>query len=320
MSYGWERAEVLGGLINGVFLLCVAFFIILEAIQRFFDPPEIEKPVMVIIVGALGLLINVIGMIMFSGHHHHHHGHGHDHHHHRHSHGRHHHGHSHDHAHEHDGQKNKKKHINLNIAGVFLHVLGDFLGSLGVVITATTLLLFGTPHGIYAQWAWTRYIDPTISLVLALIILGSTIPLVKSCSHIVLQRVPEAVQMGELQRDIESVEGVINVHEFHVWQLINNKHIASVHITCRNTSDFMALAAKVKKIFHKHGIHSSTIQPEFVGSNWKRGSACELECDPECHEDWCCPPDEFSKLKTKKQNQRNNHNHNHAQNHAHTHH
>ncbi len=57
---------------------------------------------------------------------------------------------------------------------------------------------------------------------------------------------------------------MLSVHEFHVWQLAGERIIASAHICCRNLADYMAIAEKVKEFFHNEGIHSTTIQPEFI--------------------------------------------------------
>ena len=59
------------------------------------------------------------------------------------------------------------------------------------------------------------------------------------------------------------MEGVIAVHEFHVWQLAGSRIIASAHIICKNLHDYFTISESVKEIFHNEGIHS-TIQPEFV--------------------------------------------------------
>lgn len=60
------------------------------------------------------------------------------------------------------------------------------------------------------------------------------------------------------------IDGVLAVHEFHVWQLAGERIIASAHIRCHNLHDYMQIAEKVKEFFHNEGIHSTTIQPEFV--------------------------------------------------------
>ena len=76
-SYGWQRAEVLGALINGVFLLALCLSIFMQAIERFFTPAEVGRPVLVVVVGSLGLLSNIVGLVLFHEHGHSHGGGGH---------------------------------------------------------------------------------------------------------------------------------------------------------------------------------------------------------------------------------------------------
>ena len=61
------------------------------------------------------------------------------------------------------------------------------------------------------------------------------------------------------------VDGILAVHEFHVWQLAGKRIIASAHILCRNPDEYIFVAEKVKNFFHNAGIHSTTIQAEFKG-------------------------------------------------------
>ena len=67
-SYGWARAEVVGALINAVFLVALCFSITLEAIKRLLDYEELKNPKLILIVGCVGLAINLIGMLLFGGH------------------------------------------------------------------------------------------------------------------------------------------------------------------------------------------------------------------------------------------------------------
>jgi zinc transporter 1 len=60
------------------------------------------------------------------------------------------------------------------------------------------------------------------------------------------------------------ISGVSSVHELHIWSLSGRKIIATAHVTCHNTEEYMEIAAKIKKFFHEKGIHSTTIQPEFT--------------------------------------------------------
>jgi zinc transporter 1 len=98
---------------------------------------------------------------------------------------------------------------NVNLHGVFLHVLGDALGSVGVLISGLCLLLM--------PWSWKVYIDPIISLLIAGIILYSTIPLVRHTARIVLQGVPENVDLSALRAALRALPGVQGVHELHCW-------------------------------------------------------------------------------------------------------
>lgn len=67
-TFGWIRAEVMGALVNAVFLTALCFTIVLEAVERFTEPHEIEFPVVVAGVGAAGLLVNLLGLCLFHGH------------------------------------------------------------------------------------------------------------------------------------------------------------------------------------------------------------------------------------------------------------
>lgn len=66
-SYGWQRAEILGALVNGVFLLALCFTILIDSIERFVSPEDIKSPVLVLIVGSVGLVANVLGLFLFHG-------------------------------------------------------------------------------------------------------------------------------------------------------------------------------------------------------------------------------------------------------------
>ena len=169
--------------------------------------------------------------------------------------------------------------------GVFLHVLADALGSIVVIISALIIWL--------TDWEYRMYVDPTLSICLVGLIMWTTWPLrklnylvtwrestflfifvcypllhdnaVQESALILLQTVPTHIQLDDIQRRLVSqVDGVLAVHEFHVWQLAGDRIIASAHIRCRNLSDYMKIAEKVKEFFHNEGIHSTTIQPEFT--------------------------------------------------------
>jgi len=190
-------------------------------------------------------------------------------------------GHGHDHGHSHKDKKKKKK-VDMNVYAVFLHYLGDAISSIFVLI-AGALIQF------YKGSTWVLYIDPISSLIIVGIILFTTVPLVKRCSMILLQSAPTDVDVSNMRLSIVKIEGIVSVHDLHVWQLIDGMIIASVHINIEEGAEFMNILTQIKKIMHQSGIHSTTIQPEFVPRTvTKPGDFCEQNCVKDCDEDWCC--------------------------------
>jgi len=131
-------------------------------------------------------------------------------------------------------------------------------------------------------------VDPAASLLIVLIILITTVPLLVRCSRILIQRVPSDIRLGKIRERILKVQGVLGVHELHIWPLVEETIISSVHITCEEGSDFNKIVKKIKKIFHKAGIHSTAIQPEFVPIHHPNTEFCEQNCVEECEAEWCC--------------------------------
>jgi Co/Zn/Cd efflux system component len=80
-----------------------------------------------------------------------------------------------------------------------------------------------------------------------------------------LQAAPAHIKLDDIQRRLVSqVDGVLAVHEFHVWQLAGDQIVATARIRCRNLSNYMKIIEKVKELFQNEGIHSTTIQLEFT--------------------------------------------------------
>ncbi|KAM9840099.1 zinc transporter 1a [Aulostomus maculatus] len=358
-TFGWIRAEVMGALVNAVFLTALCFTIVLEAIERFTEAHEIESPEVVAGVGAAGLVVNLLGLCLFHGHA----GGGHGH-----SHGGHSHGRGRAGRRDRNGtngetntlvenhnspgdvrqrteiscQENTEVQINgntqyeemdhdhssssqLNMRGVFLHVLGDALGSVIVVVNAliftfvwmpckkdeicinpcisshttdhhhvnhTLVDLLKDPTVIPTKVAgpcWVLYLDPTLCLIMVGILLYTTYPLLKESALILLQTVPKQINMHRLNKRLLNLDGVLAIHELHIWQLAGSRIIATAHIKCHDPTSYMEVAKRIKDLFHNEGIHATTIQPEFVTfSSESRDSLCELSCRTQCAPKLCC--------------------------------
>ena len=250
---------MVGALINTVFLMALCFTILIESLTRFYKTELVENPDLLLIVGGIGLSVNVIGLLLFAGH-----GHSHGENVHNNQNGHSHYfddvSHSHSvyshHKHAHDSIKESSAE-QLNMKGVFLHVLGDALGSVVVIGSALAIK--------YGDVSWSVYIDPGMSLILVIIICSTSIPLLKQTTMVLLQTVPTHIEVAELHQDLlANVNGVLGIHEFHVWQLTGKRIIASAHIRCAGDyNNYPQIAEDVKQFFHANGIHSITIQPEF---------------------------------------------------------
>ncbi|HWM19295.1 MAG TPA: cation diffusion facilitator family transporter [Ilumatobacteraceae bacterium] len=107
----------------------------------------------------------------------------------------------------------------LNVQGAYLEVLADTIGSVGVVIAAISLELFG--------WRW---IDPVIGAALGVWILPRTYRLGAQAVRILLQSAPPHLDLAGLQNDLGAIPGVVGVHDLHVWTLTSEMEAASVHL------------------------------------------------------------------------------------------
>lgn len=188
--------------------------------------------------------------------------------------------HGHSHAHGSGGS-----HEDHNLKAIFLHFVGDAISSLFVLGTALLLYFFDASDP--KNW-WVLYIDPTASLLVVIIILYTTIPLVKSVLAILLQRAPKSVDVNFLTVNLGKIPGVISVHDLHIWQLVDGMNLASVHLDIKRGSDFSLILKGVRKVFHKQRIHSVTVQPEFEDPDHPGKEVCEEMCVEECQEAWCC--------------------------------
>lgn len=271
-SYGYGRAEVMAGFVNGLFLVFVAFFIFSEAVERALHPPEVKHE-RLFVVSVLGFFVNLIGIFVFhhggaSGHgHSHSHGHGHSHGHssHGHSHGHSSHGHSHGHTHmngghnhSHDsGSSNKEERIDVATSkimeGVFLHVMADTLGSVGVIISA----------GLIKQFGW-MLADPICSMFISVLIVFSVIPLLKESIGVLMQRIPTGLEKNVhigYQR-VNQMDDVFSIQDPHFWALSSNVWVGTLRLLVAPTADTHRILSQTHHIFMELGVKQLYVQIE----------------------------------------------------------
>ncbi|KAG9407688.1 hypothetical protein AC1031_002406 [Aphanomyces cochlioides] len=226
-TYGFDRVEVLSGFVNSLLLVFMAFHFMMEAVERIFDPPTIHTDHL-LLTSVGGLLMNVVGLIWF---HDLTHGHSHD---------------SHDHGHSHS-------HGNSNLIGVYLHVLADTMGSVGVIISS-----------ICIDWYGWYIMDPLCSGFISIVIFGSTVPLLKETMTQLVQGI-DASTAANLQMAVARIEQlnyVEHVSNVHAWNQ-SGKLIASMHVQVQDGTlnhQKNALDAMRSIVYQALSVHELTVQ------------------------------------------------------------
>ncbi|MCU0833563.1 MAG: cation diffusion facilitator family transporter [Chromatiaceae bacterium] len=141
---------------------------------------------------------------------------------------------------------------NLNVRAALLHVIGDLLGSVGALIAGLVILTTG----------WTP-IDPMLSLFIAALILISGLRLLRETLHTLLEGVPPHLDLDAVGRAMAGVEGVISVHDLHIWSLSAERTALSAHVVLRRIDHWEPLLARLRAMLAEElGIDHVTLQPE----------------------------------------------------------
>uniref|UniRef100_A0A671U071 Zinc transporter n=1 Tax=Sparus aurata TaxID=8175 RepID=A0A671U071_SPAAU len=289
-SYGYVRAEVLAGFVNGLFLIFTAFFIFSEGVERALEPPDVHHD-RLLPVSVAGLIVNLIGIFVFQhgghghshgegghghshslfnghdhqdkhghgGHGHDHGGHGHDHGGHGHDHG----GHGHDHGgHGHGHGGHEEPHCQGESAflllvfveeRVLLHIIADTLGSVGVIISALLMQKYDL-----------MIADPICSMLIALLIGVSVVPLLKESIGILMQRTPPSLDhaLPECYQRVQQLQGVYNLQEPHFWTLCTDVYIGTLKLLVAPDADTRWILSQTHHIFTQAGVRQLYVQIE----------------------------------------------------------
>ncbi|XP_037652099.1 zinc transporter 2-like [Sebastes umbrosus] len=237
MTFGWHRAEILGMLLSVVSIWAVTAVLVISAVQRITDGDyDIDSQIMLITSGcAVGVNVLMVLILHQSGASH---GHSHtfttsqlqrDKHHHGHGHG------------------------NASVKAAFIHVVGDLVQSVGVLLAAT----------IIHFWPEYKVADPICTFLFSVLVLVTTLPVTKDVFRILMEGTPQDVNVSAVRDVLLSVRGVVAVHRLHTWSLNMTHSLLSVHVVTEGEADAQIVLMKAtKRLRSEFSFSSVTIQVE----------------------------------------------------------
>lgn len=229
-TYGFARYEILAALANGALLTAVTVLVVLEAVRRFAHPETPAGGLMAAVAG-IGLAVNLaVGALLLRGERAGH-GHGHEH-----------------------GVSGPGHEPSLNLRAALLHVAGDALG--GAAVVAGGLIIARTG----AAW-----LDPLLSLLVSAIIVAGVVGIVRQATDVLLESAPGHAAVPAVRERITLVDGVVDVHDLHVWTIGSGSHALSAHVVLddRKLSEAGAILRSIDGALRaEFGIGHVTVQFE----------------------------------------------------------
>lgn len=179
-TFGYQRAEVFGALINAIILIVLMVVVAVQGVGRLIDPgdTEVAGPLM-LIVAVIGMLANAVSMWLLSA-----------------------------------AQK-----TSINVRGAYLEVMGDLIGSAFVIIAAVVIVTTG----------WMPA-DAIASLLIAAMILPRAISLLREVFSVLAESAPKGMAVSEIRTHLRVYDGVVDVHDVHVWQLTRGAPVFTAHV------------------------------------------------------------------------------------------
>ena len=213
-TFGYRRAEVVGAFVNLVTLVLIALYLLVEAVDRFFNPRPIDGTWMVG-VATVALLANVGTALLLHG------------------------------ASEHS----------LNIRSAFVHIVADAMASLGVIAAGVAVLLWDL-----------RVVDPILTAAISVYILVQSYRMLRRTIRILMNSAPPGFDLEALVARMEAVDGVVDVHHVHVWQMDERRTACEAHVVMRkrDLDEMEAVKGVLKRsLGEEFGVDHTTLEFEF---------------------------------------------------------
>lgn len=323
-TYGYHQAEILGALTSVLIVWAMTGVLLFEAINRFISLEPVDGRLM-LIMAVIGLVVNFA--LFGTLHHGHDHGPGHSH---SHPHGNsHNHSHNHDHSHglghQHSRERNEvhphrksrsstdsgevtgfparptsplqnaveaasRGQSNLALDAAVVHIIGDIVQSLGVLLAA--ILIVWQPFDIgftedgLSYW---YYADPFCTFLFSILVMATTFRTVSQSVSVLMHRAPEHVDLHDFDAKLREIPGVKCIHDVHVWMVGSRNVIATAHVVVKEVESVGEVLNEAKRIAIEMGIGHSTFQLEVEGLY---NHAEETFGALHSRDDQCCSQDE----------------------------
>jgi len=236
LSFGFHRVEIIGAIVSILIIWLLTGILFVEAIDRVRNPVDVDGKIMVI-VASVGIVVNLLlAYVLFqSGH-----------------------SHSHDGGYQSGGDAEsgrRKEEDNINIRSAFVHVLGDTVQTIGVLIAGIIIMV--NPD--------YKIADPICTFLFSVLVLFTTITIMRDAMHVLMEGTPAGVNQQELSADLRKIKGVVAIHGLHSWSITIGRPAVAVHLVVRKDSEdsMMVVLRKAEGLLcDKYSIHHTTIQVE----------------------------------------------------------
>ncbi|CAK9832858.1 Zinc transporter 10 [Anthophora retusa] len=290
-TFGWARIDIVTMLVCCVFLASLCFSLLVEALQTLIHIDHLDEmhhPMLVLTIGACGILLNAFCYILIGGY---------------------------------TFNQGIVLHVTMNgdvilrrninsqqvkegeqqlssqtrrsPLGIpksqgFRETCRDALGCVFVILVS--ILVYFTDSDV------AKFIDPFFAIISAISLFALSYSYMKESGLILLQTIPNHINIDSLKRELlEAFPGIVNVHDLHVWQLTGQKIISTVHIIFLDPMVYASITDQVTAFFIEMGITQVTIQPEFhkMKPNMEK-AGCLIRCHGEhCSSSQCCSKEKF---------------------------
>ena len=228
MTFGFVKAEIMAAFVNSLFLIITMLFILLESINRFFQPSEINAPI-IIFTSIIALIINAYSTILLKQNNI-----------------------EHAHNHSHDEHEHEHHHEDMNIKSAYLHMLGDAIISLSVAIGGVIIYFFGI-----------NFIDTILSVIFSIYILKETFPILKKSFLSLMDS--NSDDLKKVEKLILENNSVLSIHDLHLYRPNSSNCFGSVHIVFKENlllEDVEIVIEEIRKKIKIYNITHFVIQPE----------------------------------------------------------